>query len=136
LLGWARGRGREEDALPEGLPSAEVPDTSEHNKCVSWAEFGYCYAGPSQQYMMQSCAAECDQGQRAGTIPEPGKLWQASVIECQGYRMRGACESHAGYMCAARAAPLVTALSPPSHPSSEPPPSSQPTHPGYRRMHG
>lgn len=102
LLGWVGSlRGRAQDASEEGLPSTDAPDTTQHGNCVAWAEHGYCYAGANQQYMQQSCADECEQGQRAGTIPEPGKLWQAPILDCHGYRLRGACGSHASFMCVA-----------------------------------
>ena len=83
-LDWLRGGLRRAIAVVSarsgrgGGGGGGAAPVSLNKECVAWAKLGYCHAGPNQVYMKQTCVAECDEGGRAGTIPEPGSLYQAS----------------------------------------------------------
>ena len=105
LFGWVRNRfsgaaASTSDAAPASGGAADAADNSPHGKCVSWAALGYCSAGAHQQYMSSHCVTECEEGRAAGSLPEPGQLWQAAEIDCLAWRLADACNSHAEYMCA------------------------------------
>jgi len=121
-LDWLRGGLRRAIAVVSarsgrgGGGGGGAAPVSLNKECVAWAKLGYCHAGPNQVYMKQTCVAECDEGGRAGTIPEPGSLYQAPQYECDRLASSGGCKSSAEYMgkhCQG-ACERVTEVMPPS----------------------